>query len=256
MAGTSSLTVVDRGLRWRLLLPFLLFVAVSYSFMLVPEEETRKILLWENGLVETAGALCLLGASFFFLRLFLRSGRDGWLSLGAKRNWVFLGLALLFFFGAGEEISWGQHYLGFDTPEFWESRNVQRELTVHNLIYFNQREFSGAIKPAWQRVFTVENIFTYGTLLYVFFLPLAAAASRSMQRWVAGAGLPLAPLTLSWALIGFFAWVKLLKFFVLPDYQMQNNTEIMEATWGLLYLLIAIHWIGRAPRRPAGDTPA
>jgi len=250
MAEPSNLTTVDRGVRWKLLLPFLLFVAISYSFMLVPAEEVRKILLWEDGLVETAGALCLFLASAFFLVLFLRSDREGWLSFGAGRNWFYLALSLVFLFGAGEEISWGQHYLGYATPEFWKTRNVQQELTVHNLIYFNQREFSGAIKPVWQRVFTVENVFTYGTLLYVFLLPLAASASRRVAQWVARAGLPLAPLTLSWALCGFFAWVKLLKFFVLPDYLMQNNTEIMEATWGLLYLLIALNWFGRC--RPSG----
>lgn len=242
------------GVRWRLLLPFLAFMAFSYSCMLIPEEEVRKVLLWEDGVVETAGALFLLLASMIFLVLFVRSSEcRGWLCLGTKRNWFYLFLALFFFVGAGEEIAWGQHYLGYETPEFFLERNVQGEVTVHNLIYLNQREFSGAIKPVWQRVFTVENIFTYGTLLYVFLLPLAAAAGERVRRWVDRAALPLAPLTLSWALIGFFTWVKVLKFFVLPEYLMQNNTEIMESMWGLLYLLVALNWLGASRRRPGGD---
>lgn len=243
------------GVHWRLLLPFLAFMAFSYSCMLIPEEDVRKVLLWEDGVVETAGALFLLLASVIFLVLFIRSsGCRGWLCLGTRKNWFFLFLALLFFVGAGEEIAWGQHYLGYETPAFFAERNVQGELTVHNLIYLNQREFSGAIKPVWQRVFTVENIFTYGTLFYVFLLPLAAAGSERVRRMAARAALPLAPTTLSWALIGFFTWVKVLKFFVLPEYLMQNNTEIMESMWGLLYMLVALSWLGASRRhRPGGD---
>jgi hypothetical protein len=252
-----SQTAVDTKLRWKLLLPFLGFMAFSYSCMLLPQEAVRKVLLWEDGVVETAGAVCLLLAAVYYLILFFRSnGESGWLCLGTGKNWFYLALAFFFFFGAGEEISWGQHYLHYATPEFWKSRNVQQELTVHNLIYLNQREFSGAIKPVWQRIFTVENIFTYGTLFYVFLLPLAVLRNRHVRQWVEAAGLPMAPLTLSWALLGYFAWVKLLKFFILPEYLMQNNTEIMESMWGLLYLLIALHWYGRLRRRAAGGKPA
>jgi len=249
-------TTVDRRFHFKLLLPYLLFIAFSYSFMLVPQESIRKVLLWEDGVVETAGAVCLLLAAVYFLLLFFRSdGGEGWLCLGTRKNWFYLALAFLFFFGAGEEISWGQHYLNYATPEFWKSHNVQAEFNVHNLIYFNQREFSGEIKPAWQRIMTVENIFTYGTLFYVFLLPLAASVNRRIQHWVERAGLPLAPLALSWALAGYFVWLKVHKFFILPDYLLQNNTEIMEAMWGVLYLLIALHWYGLSRQPAAGGEP-
>jgi len=147
-----SLTTVDHAVRWKLLLPFLLFMAFSYSCMLFSEEEVRKVLLWEDGVVETVGALCLLLASVTFLVLFFRvEGDGGWLCFGTRKNWLFLFLALIFLVGAGEEVAWGQHYLGYETPEFWKSRNVQEELTLHNLIYFNQREFGrpapGAADP-------------------------------------------------------------------------------------------------------------
>jgi len=41
------------------------------------------------------------------------------------------GLALLFIFF--EEISWGQHYLGFTTPSYFAVYNTQKEITIHNL---------------------------------------------------------------------------------------------------------------------------
>jgi hypothetical protein len=40
-----------------------------------------------------------------------------------------LGLLLI----AMEEIAWGQHLFGFQTPENWAALNVQRETTLHNL---------------------------------------------------------------------------------------------------------------------------
>lgn len=42
-------------------------------------------------------------------------------------------LAILFFFIAFEEISWGQRILNIETPESVASNNAQGELTVHNL---------------------------------------------------------------------------------------------------------------------------
>lgn len=42
-------------------------------------------------------------------------------------------LAILFFFIAFEEISWGQRILNIETPESIASNNIQGELTIHNL---------------------------------------------------------------------------------------------------------------------------
>jgi hypothetical protein len=40
----------------------------------------------------------------------------------------------LFVGAAGEELSWGQHLMGFKAPEFFAQHNAQRETNVHNLI--------------------------------------------------------------------------------------------------------------------------
>lgn len=50
-----------------------------------------------------------------------------------KASIWFAGLGLTYFFVAGEEISWGQRIFGVDTPEPLAERNVQGELTLHNL---------------------------------------------------------------------------------------------------------------------------
>ena len=40
--------------------------------------------------------------------------------------------ALVIFFVAGEEISWGQRIFGFSTPQWFIQRNYQHEMNVHN----------------------------------------------------------------------------------------------------------------------------
>ncbi len=46
---------------------------------------------------------------------------------------IFLFAGLLFLFGAGEEISWGQRILNLETPKYFEEHNLQEEMNFHNL---------------------------------------------------------------------------------------------------------------------------
>jgi len=41
---------------------------------------------------------------------------------------------LLFFFAAGEEISWGQRIFGVESGEFFQQNNAQGETNLHNLV--------------------------------------------------------------------------------------------------------------------------
>ena len=43
-------------------------------------------------------------------------------------------LCLLFFFGAGEELSWGQRVLNVESSEFFREHNAQGETNLHNLV--------------------------------------------------------------------------------------------------------------------------
>ena len=54
------------------------------------------------------------------------------LNRGALALGVLYGLAYIW--AAGEEISWGQRILGFDSPEFFQENNDQQEFTFHNLV--------------------------------------------------------------------------------------------------------------------------
>lgn len=93
-------------------------------------------MLTENGPVETLQFLLLLPA--FLVAL--------WLLLDLKfKPPVFLSLwallaALGCFYVGGEEVSWGQHFLNWDTPAYWAALNDQEETNLHNTsAWFDQK---------------------------------------------------------------------------------------------------------------------
>ncbi len=86
--------------------------------------------LWQGelGIVETLTVLCSGGAAWSALRL---------LWLDWSRFDLILRIALCCFilgciYIAGEEMSWGQHYFGWQTPQWWSHYNAQQETNFHN----------------------------------------------------------------------------------------------------------------------------
>ncbi len=88
--------------------------------------------------------------------------------------------ALTCLYIAGEEMSWGQHFFNWSTPEYWAEINRQDETNLHNVSpWFNQRPrlvleigiFVGAVLlPLWQ---LAKGPFTH-PLLALFIPPVAA----------------------------------------------------------------------------------
>ena len=84
----------------------------------------------EDGFIEWLTIVALLSGAFLcFYRTFkLKSQRSFMFLLGM----VLMGL--VFIFGVGEEISWGQRILNIESSEFFMKHNAQREINIHNLI--------------------------------------------------------------------------------------------------------------------------
>lgn len=112
----------------------------------------------EDGLVEYGTAIALLTSCIVLVRngLSIR-GRAGRLAVGLTFFY-----ALLFFFGAGEEVSWGQRIFGWETSEAMKELNRQDETNFHNL------EFGGVALT--KHLF--GPVLTLVILLYLVVLPL------------------------------------------------------------------------------------
>lgn len=99
--------------------------------------------------------------------------------------WFFLCLilmALLFIFGAGEELSWGQRIFGFDSPAFFKAMNSQQETNIHNLVT------KGGFKVN-------KRIFGLGlgicVVLYFLVLPLLYNRVKFITKFVEKCALPI-----------------------------------------------------------------
>jgi hypothetical protein len=94
-------------------------IILSYSVYYF-NEKTVVYLTSEDNLFEGGTSALLFLSSILFL-------------ISAKKNIFMILLALVFLFGAGEEISWGQRILGFEPPAALKEANVQSEFNIHNL---------------------------------------------------------------------------------------------------------------------------
>lgn len=88
---------------------------------------TLSLMHSENGPHETLQFI-LMAAGFVFALYVLFSGR---LKTPSLKIWFGLA-ALACLYVAGEEVSWGQHFLNWSTPEYWAQYNDQQETNLHN----------------------------------------------------------------------------------------------------------------------------
>ena len=92
---------------------------------------TDSFIYGEIGLMENLTVVFLLVAIIATV-LFLISNKTSFKFLN-----VWMGIFLLgAIYYAGEELSWGQHFFGWDTPEQWSEVNDQKETNLHNTSAF------------------------------------------------------------------------------------------------------------------------
>ncbi len=112
----------------------------------------------EDGPVEYATALFLLVASGVLATHAASLWGGG--RRGAAALTVFY--ALLFFMAAGEEVSWGQRIIGWESGDFFLENNKQNETNLHNLMVGDVHLTKSLFGP----------VLTICILLYLVGLPL------------------------------------------------------------------------------------
>lgn len=108
-------------------------LSLAAQLLLVSSPAAYARLSAEDGAIEWLSALLLLGASLFMVARFAGLWRMP-RTLAHRRLQLLgaAGFAVLFFLMAGEEVSWFQRQIGFDTPESVAARNWQGEFNLHN----------------------------------------------------------------------------------------------------------------------------
>lgn len=174
-----------------LALPFI--ILASYSFYHFASPDIAASYGKEDGFFEWLTAACLFGSCICFF-----------LSFKKYRNFFFLLLALVMFFGAGEEISWGQRLLGYSTPESVKQINVQGEFTIHNLEVFNGKQLNKPNRSGIDRLLEIDLLFKIFIFSFGILLPLAVWHIKPVSKLVQKIRLPVPPVSIG--IFFFMAW--------------------------------------------------
>jgi len=173
----------------------------------------------EDGFVEYATAAMLLCISILsFSRLF-----KFWSSKSALWKLGVLGMALVFFFGAGEEISWGQRIFNIQPSEYFIEHNAQHETNLHNMVVgetkINKLIFS--------------QILTIVLVIYLLILPVLYRKFEGIKNLVDTFAVPLPRWKHS---IAFILATVLITF--MPS---DKKWEVYELAFGVIFLLIFLN---------------
>ena len=223
----------------KLLKPYLLIIitagSISYSIYFLCADELIIVLAREDGFFEWMTAALFLVSSGIFFLTFLRT-----------KNVFLLGLAIIFFVGAGEEISWGQRLFNLNMPDWIQKANVQQEINIHNLEIFNDKNLEGVTKTGLQRLVEINMLFRIFSMFFCILLPLFFFHIKPKFTVNKKFQIPVAPVTIG--IFFFISWAIFysLKYAILPRCKIivysPTIGEVFEFTTALVYLLIAIYF--------------
>lgn len=224
----------DKNMAFFILVSILAFYAVYFT----PDKHFIGVVGTEDGFFEYLTAILFLIASGFFLFTFR-----------VYQNIYFLLLALIFFFGFGEEISWGQRILGFSTPSTLANINVQKEFTFHNIELFNTVDLNQHSKTGFYNFITVNILFKVFWFCYGILLPLAYMLNDSATTLVNKLKIPVPKFSIGIFFLFNYLIMKSLELYILPLNQEKEyywaTTEIYECGAALVFMIIAYDFFKR-----------
>ena len=172
----------------RILIISFLIVIASY-FIIFLDEPTLLKLGVEDGPIENMGAISfLVGASLYLLAYIKTATPRDFFSIRKRR--IYLLIAILLFLSFGEEISWGQRILDWESSEILKKLNKQGETNIHNL-----RAVEDLILPDGTK-FNINLLYKWFWGVYCIFVPCLAASHQNFRKFFDWMGLPVPPISI------------------------------------------------------------
>lgn len=139
--------------------------------------EAFRVVVREDGWVEYLTALFLfLGAIILGIHAVKAIRQND------KKQILFFTLAaLVFIFGSGEEISWGQRIFGIETGEYFMENNYQGETNLHNL------EIGGVDL----NMLIFSKLMFIALAFYFIILPILVWKTKTFRKLVVDFGVPI-----------------------------------------------------------------
>ncbi len=213
-------------------IPFVIFF--SYAIYFFCGDVIIEKMKDENQFFELGTSFLFLLTSILFLKSYLYN-----------KNIFLLLLSILLFFGAGEELSWGQNLLGFKTPVELSKINVQKEFNLHNIEIFNTNNFDHTHKKGWHRLLEINFLFRIFIMFFGIVLPFSVAHNTWAKNLLYKTKIPIPPISLGiFFLVSWIVLEILLKY--LPAGKSENYyasaVEIFEFLTSYVFFTIGIYF--------------
>lgn len=254
---------MNSDLRWAKLVGAGALVALPFALVVLLPDGTTRALVSEDSIVEWVGALAWLAASGLFAAKLVAQRRFG--TRAIVGTIALVGLALMCFVAAGEEISWGQRLLGYDTPEAIARDNLQSEMNLHNHELLDVRtSIDGNEKTGLARWLTFNRLSSLIWLGYLVACPLAVRFSSLARSLATRWALPIPPLPVAVAAAAnYAAFYVLLSSLTTPDTTQKTlnvaANEIKESAIAVLFAATAyahVRWSRPGGHERNSDAPS
>jgi hypothetical protein len=223
------------------------WLVISYLPFLFFDYKTMRALSLEDKFYESSSFLWLFLTSMSFLYLFYKKNVPT-SPLKTKRQISFLLLGLLFFFGAGEEISWGQRIFHFQTPEILSS-NLQDEFNLHNLPLFDKRIAHDEVKKGLALELAMGNLFGVFWFSFCVLIPILHIVSNRIHKWLDKLDFPITPIWIGLFFMGnHLIYYKMLQY-IASFPIVYPMSEIREAAYSFFFFILTIWFINSPGQR-------
>jgi len=212
-----------------------------YFLDLVLDKDLVVRLNCEDNLFENLTVMAFFLTTIVFLILYSRT-----------RKLIVLLFALVFLFGTGEEISWGQRLFNYHVPEKITACNTQHEFNIHNLKALSSTDSNG-IKKGISRYMTIGAFYLLFCFFYGILQPGLLMRIGFVRRIVERMGIPVPPF-----IIGIFFLVNYGIFKSLGHVNVMGDSSVrfylvidesFECGSAFIFLLISISFLQNIKKR-------
>ena len=198
-------------------------------------EQWAATLYTEDHYFEGVGAISLFAAAAISLHVFMRAlkMRDITRIHGIKL-FVYSALAMLYFFGAGEELSWGQRIFHIQVSPAFAQENPQQEFNIHDQAIVKKNPY-----------FNADNIFTVFWLGFAVTIPFVSLVWKRFKRF-AETLTPIVYWGMGVLFLINYLLAKLANLIFLPVYHHQTILfsqalqEVRECNYELLFVFLSV----------------